>query len=181
MKNEAIEMIKTPLSLIRAVAFCLPLALVTSCGSGSGSPTPGAPEAPTGSTLTVSPDAVPWDIGSSPCDYSVLQDTYFNIVARDPNGAALAGIGLRVSLALAPGTVIFTPPYTPMFLYDDLDGDGFYTDLITSFPHYTTTGGSGTKLLRVQYDLSCAYAGNLDVFSGPAYGTANISVTLVAP
>src|SRR4030067_3025776 len=33
--NEATEMIKSPLSVVRVAAFCLPLALVASCGSGS--------------------------------------------------------------------------------------------------------------------------------------------------
>jgi hypothetical protein len=169
-KNEAIEMNKKPQSVVSVAAFCLPLLLVASCGSEQG--------APPGSTVTVSPDEVPWAVTLAACDNSVMQDTYFNIVVKSPSGAPLTGVDIRVSLALAPGTFVVPAPSVPvMYLYDDLDGDDIYTDLITVFPHFTNTGSSGTKMLRVQYDLTgCTYAGNLDVFSGSSYGTAHISV-----
>jgi hypothetical protein len=48
MKNEAIEMIKMPLSVVRVAAFCLPLALVASCGGSDDN-------APNGGTITSSP------------------------------------------------------------------------------------------------------------------------------
>jgi hypothetical protein len=64
-----------------------------------------------------------------------------------------------------------------MYLYDDKDGDGLFTDPITVLPYYTETGPSGTKLLMVRYDLGgCEYGGNLDVFSGAAYGFGHILV-----
>jgi hypothetical protein len=173
MKNEAIEMIKMPLSVVRVAAFCLPLTLVASCGSESG--------APANSTITVSPDEVIWAVTLSTCDNSVLQDTYFNIVVKDPSGALMIGTDISVSLALTPGTLIVPPPpvgFPPlMYLYDDLDGDGLYLNPVTVFPYYTKTGNFGSKMLRVQYDLSgCTYGGNLDVHSGSAYGSANIKV-----
>ena len=66
-----------------------------------------------------------------------------------------------------------------MYLFDDLDGDGRYTDPITVFPHYIQTGGAGTKTLMVRYDLGgCEFGGNLDVFSGTAYDFARISATV---
>jgi len=173
MKNEAITMIKVPLSVVRVAAFCLPLALVASCGTDSGGYT--APPAPPGSTITVSPELVEWEVGAGACTNTVMQDTFFNILVQSPNSAPMTGVGIAVSLVLAPGT--FIPPPQVMYLYDDLDGDGLYTNLITVFPHYTQTGGTGTKMLRVQYDLGgCEYGGNLDVFSGSGYGFGHISV-----
>jgi hypothetical protein len=168
-------MIETTLSRVRVAALCLPLALVASCGSGSSNNS--APAAPAGSTITVSPDEVPWEVTLAACTNTVMQDTYFNILVRDPSGVPLPGVGIDISLDLSPGT--FIPPPQVMYLYDDLDGDGFYTNLISAYPtpYYTKTGSSGTKVLRVQYDLGgCTYAGNLNVFSGPAFGSANISV-----
>jgi hypothetical protein len=91
-------------------------------------------------------------------------------------------VGIDVSLDLSPGTN--APPLQLMYLYDDLDGDGFYTDLISAYstPYYTKTGSSGTKVLMVRYDLgssaagSCTYGGNLNVISGPAFGSAHIEL-----
>lgn len=169
-------MTKLPLLVLRVAAYCVSLALLSGCGSAS-SETGGntAPPAPTGSTITVNPNDIPWTAGPGICDNTVMQDSYFNIVVRSPNGVPLSGVGLSVSLVLAPGT--FIPPLQVMYLYDDLDEDGYFTDLITSYPHYVQTRGAGTKMLMVRYDLGgCEYGGNLDVYSGTAYGFGHISV-----
>ncbi len=168
-------MIKMPLLVLRVAAFCLPLGLLISCGSENGGNS--APPAPPGSTITVNPDKVEWDVGGPGCTNTVMQDSYFNIVVRNPNGVPLIGTGLSVSLVLSPGT--FVPPPQVMYLFDDYDGDGYYTDPITVFPHYVQTGGAGTKMLMVRYDLGgCEYGGNLDVYSGTAYNFGHISATI---
>lgn len=153
--------------------LCLPLGLTVSCGSEQG--------APPGSTITVSPNEVPWEVALGNCTNTFMHDTYFDIVVKNRNGTLLTGVDIRVTLDLAPGTV--TPAGIPglMFLFDDLDEDGTYSDPITTFPYFTNTG-NGTKTLMVRYDLgslnagSCTYAGNLNVYSGSAFGSANISV-----
>ena len=159
-------MIKIPLSVVRVAAFCLPLALVAGCGT----------EAPPGSIITVTPDLKEWVISLVTCDNSDMQDTWFNIAVKSPSGTPLAGVDIRVSLDLTLGTFITPPPsYSAMFLYDTSD-DGVTYVPITAFPYYTKTGSYGTKTLRVQYDLSCTYAGDLEVTSGSSFGSANISV-----
>lgn len=168
-------MIKMPLLVLRVAAFCLPLGLLIGCGTES-SETGGnnAPPAPPGSTITVNPADIPWTVGAGVCDNTVMQDSFFNIVVRSPNGVPLSGVGLSVSLVLAPGT--FVPPLQVMYLFDDFDEDGDFTDPITTYPHYVRTRNAGTKMLMVRYDLGgCEYGGNLDVYSGTAYGFGHIS------
>jgi hypothetical protein len=169
-------MINTALSGLRVAAFCLPLALVASCGSGSSqNPDPGAPA---GATVTVDPFEKAWLVTLGTCTNTFMQDTYFNIVVKNASGVPLPGVGIDVSLDLSPHTFI-PPGFSVMFLYDDLDGDGFYTDLVSAYPkpYYTKTGSSGTKVLRVQYDIGgCLYGGDLNVITGPAFGNGHISV-----
>lgn len=166
-------MINTTLSRLRVAAFCLPLTLVASCGTESGGHV--APPAPTGSNLVVNPEEVPWEVGAGICTNTVMQDSYFNIQVRNSSGVALTNVGVALNLVLSPGT--FIPPLQIMYLFDDLDGDGLFTDPITVFPHYVSTGGAGTKMVMVRYDLGgCEFGGNLDAFSGTAYGFAHISV-----
>lgn len=164
-------MIKLPLSVVRVAVFCLPLALVAGCGPGGGYT---APTAPPGSTITVSPGDVPWTVAVGACTNADMQDTIFNIAVKSPSGTPLTGVGIAVNLVLAPGSAV--PGLQTMYLYDDLGGDGLYTDQITVLPYYTQTGSSGTKMLMVRYDLGgCEFGGNLDVFSGTAYGFGHIS------
>lgn len=159
--------------ILTVVLLCLPLGLMVSCGAEQG--------APPGSTITVSPDEVPWEVALGNCTNTFMHDTYFDIVVKSPSGTPLTGVDIRVTLDLAPGSV--TPAGIPglMFLFDALDGDNIYDDPITSFPYFTNTG-NGTKTLMVRYDLgslnagSCTYAGNLNVYSGTSFGSANISV-----
>lgn len=159
-------MIKTALPGVFAVTFCLPLGLLVSCGSEQG--------APPGSTITVNPEQVPWKVTLAPCTNTDMQDTYFDIVVRSPSGTPLTGVDIRVSLDLAPGS--YTPPPQVMYLFDDENNDGVYDTPITAFPYFTNTG-NGTKTLMVRYDLGgCTYAGNLNVYSGTSFGSANISV-----
>ena len=160
-------MIKTTLSRVRVAAFCL--ALVTGCGST---------EAPPGSTITVSPDVKDWAISAVLCDYSAMHDTWFVIAVKSPSGTPVNYVDIWVTLDLAPGT--FSSPYTPMFLYDTADDGVTYNVLITNFPYQTKTGSYGTKMLRVEYDLSCTYAGDLEVRSGSAFGSAHIDVELAS-
>jgi hypothetical protein len=161
-------MTKTPLSAVRVAAFCL---LLAGCGEENG--------APTGSTITVSPDLKDWTIGAVACDNSEMQSTFFNIVVKNPNGIPMTGVDIRVSLDLTLGTFITpSPGYAAMYLYDD---DVSTTDPITTFQYFTKTGAAGAKTLRVQYDLTCTYAGDLEVHSGSSFGSAHISVEFEAP
>lgn len=160
-------MIKTPLSVVRVAAFCLPLALVASCGSESG--------APANSTITVSPDEVSWKVNAGPgCAGTEFHDTYFTIAVKNPSGAPLSGVDIRVSLDLAPGTYV---TYPTMLLFDTSDGVT-YNVPITAYPYFTTTNSVGAKMLMVRYELDagCIYAGNLNVFSGTSFGSANIRI-----
>ena len=167
MKNEAIEMIKTPLTVVRVAAFCLPLALVASCGSETG--------APANSTITVSPDEVPWKVDAGAgCAGTDFHDTYFDIVVKNPSSATLARVDIRVSLDLAPGTYV---TYPTMRLFDTSDGTT-YNVPITTYPYFTVTDSFGAKTLMVRYELDagCIYAGNLNVSSGSSFGSANIRI-----
>ena len=170
-------MIKAPLPIVQVTALSLALALVASCGGNKESGGCTTPPAPTGSTITVNPPEVLWEVGAGACTNTVMQDSFFTITVRNPSGVALTGVGISATLVLAPGT--FVPPPQVMYLFDDLDGDGRYTDPITAFPHCAQTGGAGTKTLMVRYDLGgCEFGGNLDVFSGTAYDFARISATV---
>ncbi len=160
-------MIKTPLSIIRAAACCLPLALLASCGAEQGA----AP----GSTVKVTPEKVDWTVGPPVgCPGTDFHDTYFDISVKNPGGAPAAGVDVSVTLDLAPGTYVTTPV---MLLFDSSDGST-YNIPITAYPYFTVTNGAGVKKLMVRYELigGCTYAGNLNAYSGSSFGSANINL-----
>jgi len=164
-------MINNPLPWLRIMTFCLPLALVASCGGGG---TGQGPVAAPGSKITVTPEKVDWTVGTAVgCPGTDFHDTYFDIFVKSPSGSPASNVEVRVSLDLAPGTYITTPV---MYLYDTADDGITYNVLVTSYPYYTTTNNVGVKTLMVRYELiaGCTYAGNLNVYSGSAYGVANI-------
>ena len=167
MKNEAIKMIKTPLSLIRVAAFCLPLALVASCGS----------EAVQNSTIVISPVDVLVLIGpTSPAgDATIIQDIY-TIQVRSPSGNAQVGTEILIdSSALlydvdsSSGTAVFTLAPTVNGTYRvRTNSNGVYTIAVS----YTISGGPSRGVTI------------FEVFSGTAYGKtdaiARCSVTAPA-
>jgi hypothetical protein len=158
MKNEAIEMIKMPISVVCVAAFCLPLALVTSCGSKS--------EAVQGTTINVLP--AKWSqsttLGTAGSNFQ-----YVTISAQSKSGYPQIGVQLIVDSHY----LIF---------------DGHPTDLTgltpLTLPYVATTSPNGTYDVTVIYGWPLAISGDVtavEAWSGTAYGNAIVTYTCVDP
>lgn len=160
MMNEAIKMIKTPLSWVRVAAFCLPLALVTSCGS----------EAVQDTTISISPVDVGVNIGpTSPAGDTPISQKVYTIQLRAPNGIAqvdteilIDSSGLLYDVDSSSGVAIFTLAPTVNGTYRvKTNSNGVYTIAVD----FTVTGGP-TRDVTI-----------FEVFSGTAYAKTDAIAT----
>jgi hypothetical protein len=159
MKNEAIEMIKMPLSVVRVAAFCLPLALVTSCGSSK-------PEAVQGTTINILP--AKWS-QSTTLGTSDVNFQHVTISAKSISGYPQIGVQLLID--------------SHYLVYD-----GHPTSLAgltpLTLPYIATTSPNGTYDVTVLYDWPNAISGDvtaIESWSGTAYGNAIVTYTCVDP
>ena len=172
-------MIKMPLSVVWVAAFCLPLALVASCG-GSGS------EAVQGTTATINPATVGVTspvTAAPPVPLYVVQQ--YQITLRSPSG--IAQIDTRVTI-VSSGLL-----YAGLVLIDDtaVTCTGSTTapatctnTALTPLPsvYETITDSTGTvrvTLLFPFYSGSRGTATVLESFSGTSYGKTDIVFTCV--
>jgi hypothetical protein len=150
------KMTKPSLSIARALAFCLPLALIGSCG------------APTGAKITFTPSATTITTGG-PIDYGFNN---YRITVLAANGIPLAGVKLTIIGAgdLYEGIILAmdctADPCVPLSGQPALgqpyeattDSNGIY-DLTVAFPF----GTAGSTITTVE------------AFSGNAYGNVDIT------
>jgi hypothetical protein len=156
MKNEAIEMIKTPLTVVRVAVFCLPLALVASCGSGS--------EAVQGTEVVINPQ----EVGVPVTDTlgNALVQKLYDIELRAPSG--YPQIGTQVTIR-SEGTVYEVNKNTTPFTFT-----------ARATPYLTTINNNSVYTVAVDFPIPAAFSGDitvLEVFSGTAYGVTNVTVT----
>jgi hypothetical protein len=177
MKNEAIEMIKLPLSSVRIAVFCLPLALVASCGSGS--------EAVQGTVIKVSPVTV----GVTSPATATLTELYiiqpYQIELRSPTG--YPQVNTKVTIVnrgtlydefaiINPATVTCTGGPGVNAVCTD--------SALTPLPsvYETTTDSTGTVRVMMLYGFYSGIDGtetDLEAFSGTGYGKTDIVFTCV--
>ena len=150
-------MIKTPLSLIRVAAFCLPLALVASCG----------PESVPGSTVNIDPAALGQN--TAPSTSASISQELFTIELRSPTAYPQIDTNLTID---SPGLLYAVDTSTTPFTFTQV-----------TVPHLTTTNSNGVVTVAVSYTSAPAATGDVTVisaFSGTAYGRTNITYTCVA-
>ena len=158
-KNEALEMIKMRLPVVRIAAFCLPLTLVASCGSGT--------EAVQGTVINIDPTATAQTVPfGSP---GTITNSRYRIELRSPSGEAQAGVTLLISspwVLSAVDTSTVPTTFTPM----GPAGTGYTV----------TTDNYGTYTVAVTYTSGLTPVGDvtiLSVWSGTAYNRVNITYT----
>lgn len=157
MNNEAIDMIKMPLSVIRVAAFCLPLALVASCGSGT--------EAVQGTTILINPQDIAVPVTESLGNALVVQ--LYDISLQAPSGNAQ--IDTQVTIDSHGGIVYDVDKSTTPFTYTRR-GTGFLA----------TIQSHGVYTVAVDFPVPPAFSGNitvLEVFSGTAFGKSDVVVS----
>jgi len=158
MKNEAIAMIKMPFSAVRASAFCIPLLLVASCGTGS--------EGVQNTFVALDPPG--WGQATT-LGLSGSNVQYVRVEAMAPNG--LPQIGVRMIIdsqyvvyAGRPTSLVGLTPLT--------------------LPYETTTSANGTVDFTVLYSWGTAISGDftaLQAWSGTGFGRTNITFTCTDP
>jgi hypothetical protein len=131
MKNEAIKMIKLPLSVVRVAALCLPMMLVASCGSGDNAPNGGTIiSSPTGYTVSVPYTGAGTIFQSSPFSFTIslktasgapVSDTAVYVIASlDPTFSVPTQIYVTdTSTGITTGPITITAPYP---VYTDVAG-----------------------------------------------------------
>ena len=180
-------MIKLPLSVVRVAAFCLPLALVASCGSGS--------EAVQGTKININPPSV---AVSSPTKLAltvvyIVQS--YQIELRSPSGAAQ--VNTKVSL-VSRGTIYSglpdiqnanvvctgnsTPPAgpgdPPLAPAECTDPNFASTRLPNSY--VATTDSAGHVQVTMIFAFFSGDDGTvtiLEAFSGSSYGKTDVVLT----
>lgn len=173
-------MVKMPMSVIRAAAFCLPLALVASCGAGSS-----ATEAVQGTRVNINPISVGISsvIATTPVPLYFVQT--YQIELRSPNGYAQTGTSVTIvsSGLLYDGFVIVDP--SAVSCTGSTTAPAACTNTgQTPVPsvYQTTTDGTGTvrvTLLFPFYSGSDGTATVLEAFSGSGYGKTDAVFTCV--
>lgn len=163
MKNEAIEMIKKSLSVVRVAAFCLPLALVASCGSGS--------DAVQGTVINISPVSLgqPTFMDSPNPQVGSANSQIYHIQAQSPTGWAQVGIDVTIDVPTG---------------WRAYEGEHTFAELpsLTPLPntYVAKTGADGTYHVTVYYDWVGGVKGTatiLSAFSGTGYGKTDITFT----
>lgn len=164
-------------SVQKFVLLALPLALLAGCGGGDKA------EAPVGSTIRINPSAVMWTVTVAPATSTGCNpatDEYFyqelNISVIGPNGRPINNAQLYVTLDLS----LETSSSDSQRLYDDPTWVAGPSPAVVpagrvSGSYVTSTGDFGTKRLIVATE-ACTHAGNMNVFSGTAFGTINFAV-----
>jgi len=157
------------------------LTLLAGCGASEGG---GGNPVPVGATVQVNPETIQWEIGNGdPCviDPGIYNDHTIAISVLNNSGAPIGNVDIRVMADLSGNTF---SGIDVIKVYDDLNGNGVIDDpaelvssntspsFVTKTEHY-----SGTRNVMVRVNLSCPYRGNVHVFAGAAYGSANIQVT----
>ena len=159
-------MIKLPLSVVRVAAFCLPLTLVASCGSGS--------EAVQGTIINFDSSAIGQ---ATTAGVSGSNKTIIRIEARSPTGNPQIGVKILIDSryivydghpTVDCSTIPCTAPgHTPLTL-----------------PYTTTTGANGTYEVTVIYSWAGSIKGDFtaaEAWSGTGYGNAKITFTCTDP
>ena len=152
-------MIKTPLSVVRVAAFCLPLALVASCGSGS--------QAGQGSEIHLNPDAVAQAVPSN--GTSSIANEEFTIEVRSASGTSQVGIDVSID---SPGILSFVDTSVTPHTYTPMGAAGN--------TYIVNTGGNGVYTVAVSITSGIGASGDvtiLSAWSGSAYNRVNITYT----
>lgn len=149
-------MIKMPLSVIRVAAFCLPLALVASCGSGS--------EAVQGTTINFNPDA----IGQTTTNVSgaALAQELITIELRSKTGYPQIGAQLTI---VTSGT---------LYTADTSTSPPAYTLVPSTYT--TTTNNNGVVTVAIDFAVGPSTTGTITVISaisGTAHNRMNVTYT----
>lgn len=172
MKNEALEMIKTRLSVFRMATFCLPLMLVASCGSGG-------PEGVQGTIINFDPPS----LGTLTLDIETIDSVdgvqTFRIEARSPSGYPQIGVDVLIRSAFAvyaghPAVVCSSDAAVPVTITCTAPGA---TPL--DLGQLVQTGQNGTYEVTVIFTTSPAITGDItliEAFSGTGYNFATITV-----
>lgn len=154
-------MVKMPMSVIRAAAFCLPLALVASCGSG--------PEAVQGTTVNFMPSQFGQATTLGTAGSNVK---YMTVAALSPTGYPQIGVKLVIDSQYivyeGHPDVASLPGLTPLTLP--------YPDAITS--------SNGTYDITVLYSWGTAINGDFtaaEAWSGTGYGNSTVTYTCTDP
>lgn len=149
-------MTKMALPGIRVAAFCLPLVMIASCGSGS--------EAVQGTTININPQAVGVPVTEA-LGNALVQQLY-DIELRAPSGTAQISTQITVE---SRGTVYEVDKSTTPFTFT-----------ARATPYLTTISNNGVYSVAVDFTVPAAFSGEitvLEAFSGTAYGRTNVVVT----
>lgn len=149
------------------------------------------PNAPEDGSLVISTADISWDIGAAGgCTGSYpptrAQNHFFDITVYDSSGQPLGNVDLEITLVLTDNS---NTGATRVWLFDDVDEDGFLDDTVGSdefvtestdpTPYLTTTDQFGNKRMWLVLEIggSCSYTGHVNVFSGPLHDSLEFSVT----
>lgn len=155
-------MIKMRLPVVRVAAFCLPLTLVASCGSGT--------EAVQGTVINIDPSATAQvvTVGGT----GTITNSRYRIEVRSPSGEAQAGVTLLIS---SPGVLSSVDTSTDPTSFTPMGPAGTgYT---------VTTDNYGTYTVAVTFTSGTTPIGDvtiLSAWSGTAYNRVNITYTCQA-
>lgn len=170
-------MIKKALTVVRVSAFCLPLALVASCGGDGSSALPGT-------TVSIQVPTTTWNVAFGAPLSTQNEPVLINL--KSSTGYQLGASDIHISLDLSAASFTGTTP--PMRLFEETSpGDNNFTKELTQMPYTTQTDGSGNKALLLNMRLGRgagtdpSYRGTLYVYSGSDVGTSSFEVKCIPP
>lgn len=161
--------------------------VLVGCGASEGG---GGNPVPVGSSVVINPPSIAWDITAPPpppesCfpdDPALVtyNDHTLAISVVNSNNVPLGDVEIRVVASLAGNTYA---GIEVLKIYDDRDGDHVVDDpdeLVSSntSPAFVTRTArhTGEKYILLRVNLNCTYRGNVYVYAGTAYGSAEIQV-----
>ena len=156
-------MIKMPLSAVRVAVFCLPLALVASCGSGS--------EAVQGSVINIDPSATAQVVRAGTT--GGLTTAPYRIEVRSPSGVAQIGVQLIIQ---SPGDLFSVDDSGFVLVFTPMGGPPGST-------YTVTTSSNGVYNVGVTFTSGTTPTGEVTILSassGTAFNRVNMTFTCVA-